>query len=317
MSDRARWGLCLIALGLGGMTAAAPQPDRLAPGDANLLISVNVRQALSAPLVKKYALAELQKALKRDERVAGALAAAGLDPLRDLDSVTVTVAGDLPHPRIFAVLRGRFDPEKMADIAVDFSKKYPDTLQIGRLTDRAVYQFKAEKQPFFAAFAARDAAVLATSRDDLAGVLTGATKAPAALSPRLKQALGKVDGGESAWLAAVITNQLKEKINERDPQSAELAAGLEAITATIEVTDGLKVIVVAHTRSAEAAESLYKKAEELLPILQFFAAGKDTQARALQEAVRNIKISTDKSSVRLVLQVTEEMIQKAARTKGK
>ncbi len=56
-----------------------------------------------------------------------------------------------------------------------------------------------------------------------------------------------------------------------------------------------------------------RKLDEVLPLLNFLAPGKDTVGRVAKEAVSSIKVATEKNDVRITLQLTEAMIQKAGK----
>jgi hypothetical protein len=293
-------------------TPARAEPDPLAPADSGLLVTVNVRQLAAAPLVQKYARAELARALARTERVGKALQAAGLDPLRDVDTVALAVSGDLLHPHVLAVVRGRFDPEKAQAAAAGYARSNPAELQIEGTGGGAVYRFRAEHHEVFAAFDG-GAVVMATTREHLAAALRSATGRPAPVAAPMQAALGKLTGKECAWLALVIAEPMKEALKRKDPQSAGLIASLESVTGGIEVTDAFRLELTAHTVTPEAAAQLRKKMDDVLPLLQFFAAADDAGARLLRDAVAGIKVDNQRGAVRVALQVSEEMIQKAMR----
>jgi hypothetical protein len=299
--------------------AAGPPPastaagvDPLTPGDACVLLVVDVRQLLAAPLVKKHALEGIGKALARSERVGEALRAAGLDPLRDVDTLTLAVSGDWPHPHVLAVVRGRFDPAKARAAATDYARHNPAELQLEPDGGRVVYQAHAHGQTTFAAFADGGALLVSTKREDLAAALARPDGSPAPLSGPMRSALAKLDGKEPVRLAVVITDRLKETIRRKDPDSAALAASLECVTGALEVTDAFRLTLAAHTTSPAAALQLRQKVEDVLPLLQLLAAGPDQGARLLKEAIDGIEVDTRGSAARLRVKVTEEMIRKSA-----
>src|SRR5262249_31146299 len=135
----------------------------------------------------------------------------------------------------------------------------------------------------------------------------------APLNPPMQKALDRLGGPECAWVAAVITDKMKQALKQQDADLGALAAALESVTGRLDVTDALQLVVVIHAANDEAAGQLRKKIDEILPLLNFLAPGKDTVGRVAKEALSSLKVSTEKNEVRITLQLTEEMIQRAGK----
>jgi hypothetical protein len=290
---------------------ASPQAgaDRLVPADAGILAVLDVRRTLATPLVKKYALGPLAQVLGRDDRVIRVLRAAGVDPLRDVDTITFAASGDLPRPRLLVVARGRFDLPRVHAAAADFARQNPEQFTATKEGGLTVYEIRAEKT-LFAAFADATTLVLSPAKDYAVASARKAGQAPAGLNPDLRAAMARLSGRESVWLAAVVSEQMKQELKQQDPQSAGLANALESVTGGIELTDALKLALVVHTADPGAAAQLRKKIDEVLPLLTFLAAGKDQVGRLAKEAVSTVKVAVDKKGVAVTLELTEDMIQK-------
>jgi hypothetical protein len=294
---------------------AKAEPDRLTPADADVVAVVNVRQLLAAPLVRKHALDTLTRVLNRDDRMVKLLGQAGLDPLKDVDTLTVATSGDLPNPRLVGLVRGRFDPAKVHAVAADFAKQNPEKLKATKEGDLVVYQVLADKATVYAAFADRFTLVVSPDRAQTLAVVQGAAKAAGRLNKQTQKVIDTVPAKDAVWVAAVVTDKMKEAA-KGDPDAAELVSALESATGGFQVDDAVKGALVLHTASAEAAAKWQKKIEEVLPLLNFLAPGKDAAGRLAKAAIGTIKVASEKSDVRITLQVTEEMIQKAAKKDG-
>ncbi len=322
MTRSPRWvrrlALGLAALVLMASTAVRGRPaapthaeaDPWAPADCGLLVVINVRQVAAAPLVQKYAREELSKALARTQRIGKALQAASLDLLRDIDRITLAVSGDLLHPHVLGIVRGHFDAARARAAAAEYARQSPTELQIENANGRALYHFRAEHHEVFAIFDG-STLILATSREHLAAALPASASLPAPRTAAMQEALGKLSGQESAWLALVVAEPMKETLKRKDPQSAELIASLQCVTGSIDVTDALSLVLTAYTATPQAALQLRKKVDNVVPLLQFFAAGNDVGARLLRDAVAGIRVENQHNAVRVTLQVSEDMIQKA------
>jgi hypothetical protein len=306
---------CCCGPVLAAPAPAAPakaEPDRLTPADSDVVAVVNVRQLLAAPLVRKYALDTLTRILNRDDRMVKLLGRAGLDPLKDVDTLTVSMSGDLPNPRLVGLVRGRFDPDKVHAVAADFAKQNPEKLKVTKEGDLVVYHVLADKTTVYAAFADRFTLVVSPDRAQTLAVVGGAAKAAGRLNKQTQKVIDMVPAKDAVWVAAVVTDKMKEAA-KGDPDAAELVAALGSATGGVEVDDGVKAALVLHTDGAESAGKWRKKIEEVLPLLNFLAPGKDAPGRLAKAAIGTIKVAADKSDVRITFQVTEEMIQKAAK----
>jgi hypothetical protein len=309
---------CCLAIEPVGSRAPAPPPasdrtDRLTPGSANILAVVDFRRTLGAPLVRKYVLEELRRLLGKEDRVVKVVRLAGLDPLTDVDTLTFAASGDINAPRLVGIVRGRFDPAKVRAAVEEYGKQNPDKIAQLKEGGQTLYQVQAEKT-LYAAFADAGTFVVSPSKEYLLDVMRKAAAAPERLNADMQKTVDRLSGRECAWVAAVITEQMKQALGKQDPDLAALAASLESITAHLELTDSLQLAVVIHAANIKAAAEVRKKIEEIvLPLLNFLAPGKETAARVAKEALSSIKVATDKNDVRITLQLTEEMIQKASK----
>src|SRR5262249_50193462 len=125
--------LRLLALTLSAFVAAAPvravEPDKLLRDDAEAVLVVNVRQILDSPLVHKHALEQAKAAPQTDPQLRQWIAASGVDPLKDVTTLTLSTAGGA-NGKVLMVVRGKFDLDKVKTAADDFAKKNPGKLKI-------------------------------------------------------------------------------------------------------------------------------------------------------------------------------------------
>jgi hypothetical protein len=313
----------LLALGAVPVQGFAPvaserqEADPLTPPEAGFLVSVNVRQLLDAPLIKKQASAAIAGATAKDERLSKLLKASGLDPLKDIDSLTITGTVDLVNPRGFAVLRGRFQPDKILEVVAEHAKQHPDKLKLVKEGSVQIVEVEAERgKQLFLAFADSKTLIGSMDKAYTAELVGKATKAPSKISKNLQSAIQKLTGKEFVWLAVVVSDQIKEAIKGQNKDAGELIGSLESVTGGIELTDAVNLAVVLHTTDATGAASIRKKIEEFLPVLNLLNAP-DESGRAVKEILNTLKVDNDKNSVRISLQVTEDAIKKAAPKKDK
>jgi hypothetical protein len=284
--------------------------DRLTPADAGFIVSVNFRQILDSPLIKKNALPAINAALAKEAHVRKLLETAGLDPLKDIDSLTVTGTIEGKQPRGFAVLRGRFQPDKLLAVLTEHAKEKAEKVKILDEGGLKIVRFEDHK-PVFAAFADNKTLIIAPEKSDLLEVVGRASKGPARLSKDLAGAIAKVSGKDALWLAVVISDEIKKALPGDNPAVAELVGPVKAITGGIELTDAVGLAIVIHTGDEDGASALKKKIDEFLPALNLFIPP-DGGGRMAKEVLSTLKVANDKNAVRISLQLSEEILKKAA-----
>jgi hypothetical protein len=311
--------LCLAAPAEAANRAPAParppraEPDRLTPADAEVLVRVNVRQMLEAPLVKKRALDVLKGALAQREELRKMLAAAGIDPFKDVEAVTISLSGDPARDgKLVAVVRGTFDPAKAQAAADDYARTNPGRLKASKEDGLSLYEVAADNKPLFAAFAGKDALVLTNSKEGTLATVRRAGQRPQAISRNLQAALDRLKGTESVWMATVVTDAVKQVL-KNDDGLKNFADALESVTGVVELTADARATLVIHTNDPTAATQIKAKIDEVLPLATFLAAGKDQGARLLKEVIGTIKLAADRTDVSIRLQLTDAQIEKATR----
>jgi hypothetical protein len=320
-------GLALVALCVAPAGAApVPAPraaqgveaDTLAPADTEFLMVVDIQQMLGSPLVKKYGLEDARAALKKNEQADKMLTATGLDPFKDLDTITLAGSGTAAKAKMLVVVRGRFDLDKVHAAAEDFAKQKPGQLKVSKEGDVQFYELKGKgtDKPAFAAFADKNTLVLSPSKDYTLEAVEKAGKAPAKLNPEMKEALGRLSGKESLWVAAVITDEAKRAMG-KSPMLGELGAKLESISGGVTLTDAVALSLLVHTSDAKAAALVKKKVNDFKPLLTLMAQSNEEAAPLVNDLLDNLKVNTEKTDVRISLKITEEMMEKAAKMKGK
>lgn len=312
----AAFGLFAVAV----VTAApAPTPsrsnhaelDRLLPRDADMVVQINVRQMLQSALVKKHALDPLKLLLRRNDEVRQLLRAAGLDPLKDIDTIGLSTAGNpMIGGKLVVVMRGDFAPDKARMALEEYMKKHPGHLKNVKDGDRTMWEILDDNKSFYAAFIGDKTLVLTASKEDTAALIRNAERTPKPPSAAMRSALEHLKGSESLWLAMVATDEVKQLL-KADDSTKEFASALQSVTGALEVSDDARLGLVVHTNSPEAATKIKGKLDELMPLLTFLGAGKDAGGRIAKEIVSNIKLNAEKNDVSLRIQITEDQIEKA------
>ncbi len=278
------------------------------PGDAEVVVAVNVRQMLQTPVVQKHALDPLKLVLKRNEELKQLLAAAGLDPLKDIDTIALSTSGNPTSTgKLLVVVRGHFDPDKVRTASADYAKKHPGRLKSVKEGDLPMWEITSDGKSFFAAFADKDTLVMTGTREDTIAVVRRASQPPQPLNKEMRAALDQLKGSESVWLAMVATDPIKQVL-KGDDLAKNFADALQSVTGALELTDDAQLSLVVHTNSPMAATRIKGKLDDLMPLLNVLGTGK---APLVGELLRGIKLETNRNDVSLRLKVTEAQFEKA------
>jgi hypothetical protein len=303
--------VCLLALVPVSAALAAAEPDRLTPRDAEMVVQVNVRQLLQTPLVQKHALDSLKTLLQRNDELQQLLRAAGLNPLKDIDTLSLSTSGNpMAGGKLLAVVRGDFTPEKAQGAAEEYAKKHPGRLKSLKDGDLPMWEVTSDGKSFYAAFAGNKTLVMTTTKEDTAAVVGRAGQTPQRPSAALQAALDHLKGSESLWMAMVATDEMRQLL-KNDDTAKDFAAALQSVTGTLELSDDAQFALVVHTNSPAAATQIKGKLDELMPLLTFLGAGKDKSGRIAKEVIDNVKLKSEQNDVSIRLHITEAQIEKA------
>ena len=232
---KTRWILAaalLITLVPVAAASAAAEPDRLTPSDAEMVVQVNVRQLLQTPLVQKHALDALKTLLIHNDEVRQLLRVAGLDPLKDIDTISLSTSGKpLSGGKLLVVVRGSFTPDKVRSAAEEYAKKHPERLKSKSVGDatKQMWEIQNDGKSFYAAFAGDKTLVMTATAEDTASVVRRAGQQPQRPSEAMQAALAHLKGNECIWLAPVATDDIKQMLKSEE-SAKDLAAALQSVT---------------------------------------------------------------------------------------
>jgi hypothetical protein len=256
--------------------AAAGANNLFAP-ETDMFVVLNLRQLLDSELSGKYLLPGLRQALDKPEgkEIFGAV---GLDPLRDLDRITIAgpmkLAGT--DSRSLLVLSGRFDVKKIAAVLDAEAKKDPTkltTVREGSVTlFKALYSKQAEPLYFYFAFADDRRFVVGVNPKFLARTLERAAKGEVwgIDNKQVADALASVHP-KSTFYAYQVGGLASGSIPGLAPENQAVSKLFEKTTGAtldIRVADGVRLLATFHTTDADAAKELKVGADQYLTQLK-------------------------------------------------
>jgi hypothetical protein len=308
-------GLALAALFLATSVYGAAVPEKMVPGSAEFVVTVNVKQILGSDLVKKYALDKIKEALKNPD-VTKMTEAFGIDPLKDVERLTVAARGDLQKTKkALMILNGTFDEKKIQDAATAAAKggefKY-ETSKEGKFTLHTVIPTQGETA--YLVFVDKGTVIASPSKDMLLEVVGGKA---AKIDSTLAKALAKSTGKESVFAASVVTDDIKAAAKANEGLK-NIVDKLEYSTFSLTASDGVNVNLAVQTADAETAAGLKLLVAGVgLPQLKKVVADNPLAPPFAKDLLDKIKVATEKSALVISLDVPAETIEKIIKDAGK
>jgi hypothetical protein len=313
---------CLFALALAvcwgsapALCRAAPAPaagpakvkvDPLVPADSEQVASLDIHKVLASPMVKPQ-VPMLKMLLAGNKEVTHILEAIGLDPFKDLDSLTLSNKGQ-DGEGVLLVLRGRFQQDKIHAHLEKFAKAQPEKLSLTKEGGLQLYEIKGD-QPAYAAFANNKTVVVTTSKERTVAAVKRAGKPGAKLNKGLAEAVDTLNGKEAMWMASVVTDAMK-KAMASNPQVGALAPKLKAFTMGVTLQEASDLRLGILTTDEKAAAQVKKVIDQVMPLLQLIAQGNEEFGPKLTALLENLKVTKEKDQVVVNLKVTKELAEK-------
>src|SRR5262249_23842947 len=134
---------CLVGVAALAGTSRAAEVDRFLPDKADSVVTINVKQALHAGLVKKYALELLEKALNDCGQARALLKEMGIDLFQDIDRVVAASAADGDKDHNVVIVHGRFDTAKFREGAKALALSQSEFVKLHKDGERCFYEVVA------------------------------------------------------------------------------------------------------------------------------------------------------------------------------
>jgi len=323
----------LTRLGAGLLTAAvltapvrAGEIDPVLPAETESVMAVNMRQIVDANLVKKYVLGQLKQAMAGND-AAKQLQELGLDPLKDIDRLTVGSWGDGEDANAVFVVRGKFDLEKMFAAAEAKARTDADKVKIVNEGKYKLVQVTLDNmpRPAFLTFADDKTIVGALDKKQ---VVAAADKAKEGGKPQLSKEIAalvlKQDEKASMYACAVVPKdriKLPPGVGGGIPgvDTAKLGEQLKSLRSyamTLRLTDDVSLELDAGMADAESANEFGASLSQLIGTAKGFlplVAGQQPAMKPLIDEINNtLKSSVKDKDVTLTLKLSGDAIGKAA-----
>jgi len=305
--------LTVVLLVLAGPALAAGLPKHLLPDDVEAVFFIDIKAVLQSGVVKTHALDPLKKALDNQPAAGVILQQLGLDPWKDLSSLTVAVCKikvavpeDQPpeaDAEVLVFVTGNFDVDKFTKLV-----KQADNIAASQQDGVAIYEMKEGPQPVFAAFLGAERLVAANRKDRVvAAIGQHAGKKQPTLNKGLAGMLDKVGGKQSMWMAMTLPETVKT-ILAAVPQVADVAKNIEGVTMGVTLTDSIVTEILVHTTDKGAAADIRRGLEQAKALATVLALNDKDYGTLIADVLNEIRISNDGNSAKVKVDLTPEKI---------
>lgn len=298
--------------------ARAAEVDKYLPNDTEILVTINVRQILDSPLVKKYALEHLKTAIKGSGETEQVLEALGLDPTKDVNSIALAgPGGDEPDKGLF-IVHGKFDTAKFAAKAKEAADQ-GNHLKITKAGDYNVYEVPIDSpgpvKTMFVAVVDQATIVASPGKAYISDALDKhAGKKQGSVNKDVQGLIGKEKAEQSVWVVVLSSALRKSSFANNDENVKKILDKFQSFTGGFTVTDEVALDGRIAAKNDSAAGDLKKELsnglEQAKGLAAVFAANQP-QLAPVSEVLDSIKVNAEKDSVLLKGKVSKDVIEKA------
>jgi hypothetical protein len=315
--------LCLAGLATALLflpAARAASPDNLIPGDSTLVMTINVKQILDAPLVKKHGVPAAKEALKGIDEANEILKDLGFDPFTDLDRVTFASPGGTDKDRGLIIVRGRFDVDKFKARAEKAAKDDGEILKIGKGGGKTIYELNlpGEGMPVFVALLNNSTLVASPGKDYIRDAIKKeASEAKEVFKNKDFQAvLSRLDLNQSIAFAAVAA---AFEGGELGP-AGEMLKKVDAAGGGLTLSDELKLQVVLSAKTADDADKVKDTINEGINAGIGFlglAVGNRKELEPVLDILKSVKATSKDKTVTLKVRIDSDVLEKISEKSDK
>jgi hypothetical protein len=307
--------LACALVALFALTLPAPAADinKYLPDDADLVMVINVKQLMQAPIVQKYAPQLLKKAAEGDDHLKKALTGLGFDPLKDLTSVTVASSGIGPDGKGTIIFEGTFDTAKFEAVAEAAGKDSP--VKVLKEGEHKIFEIKyaSEPKPAYAGILDKNTIVLATEKSQvLESFDRAAGKKTGKLKKELAALIEKANAAQSLWMVAPATVLTQAPI-PLDGDAAKTLAKIDNLNIGFTLTAEFKLAIAVVTKSADAAKEVKEQLNTGIEMIKGIVnqiASTEKKLSVVVDIIGAMRVANDGNVITLKSELSPEMIEK-------
>jgi len=323
-----------VVLSVGAARAA--EVEAVLPKETQQVMYVNFRQALDSDIVKKYAKSQIDQAMKSEE-VKKTIEALGLDPLKDIDNLSVGFWNDKEKSEMngVAILRGKFDAKKLfaavkveaeksdAKVSIEDIKEDGLEIKVVKMTNE-----NSNEKPFFATVADEKTIIGGSDKKYLVGAMKAFNgKEKSKLDKKLSDLVLKQDAKATMYFCGVVEGQLNEipdlsQLSNLGINGEELAKQIKemsTISVTVRLEKEVSLEMVFGMKDADSADGLSGNLDKLIDAAKTFlplvVQSQPNLAKAkpiLDDLTSSLKAKSKDKDVTFGFKIKAESIAEAA-----
>jgi hypothetical protein len=314
LSRGAALGLALVALlAMPARSARAVDPKYL-PAGAEMVFSINLKTMLESDLAKahKDGVAKLkQKILEKlgESHAKEYFDKAGFDLFHDLHSVTVTGGGGKDTDKLFLVLEGDFDSDKILDIARGI-----DDVKVGNVGKTPTLEItpKGDEKTIYAALLNDHVILAAGTRSLLTEGIARANSPKVTMKTSLKTLLDTTKATQSMNLVLTadgISNLMNDSPAPLPDNVNQQVQALDGISLNLTVAKDVSFQLVANVKDNDNASKLTKMLNFGLLAVRGMIGGKaenDEKYQLLLDVANTLAVAQQGQNVTLRGEISRE-----------
>ncbi|HKI38435.1 MAG TPA: hypothetical protein VKA46_41685 [Gemmataceae bacterium] len=305
----------VLALALILPAARAAEVDPYTPADSEWVLHFNLKQLAGAPAIAKYGAEQLRTGLHGGSDALKPLTALGVDPAKDVHTLTAAGSGLLQFDRALLIVRGAFDAEKLRKAADGLVKEQPAAWKADKQGDVTVYELRDKgRAPAYLAVLTDNTVVLSPGKKYVTAAAALDPKKPAKVSEPLRKLVENADAKDDVWLAALKSDHI-QKLLAKSSATSGIADDVTAFTGRLKVGDDARITFSVHTREKKAAEEVAPLLDAAKGFASLTVQGTAGLGPLLSDLIDACKTSTDGGTATLSGRLSEEQIAKALKKK--
>ncbi len=310
---------CLLLSALLVLPSLARSADVTAylPADTDVVVTMQVRQIAESELGMKIGKELIKELLGSSKQATAAVEATGLDPLKDLEIVTVGMDLDkTDNPRPFALLEGKWDVKKVEDAIAAYSKANPAKLALIKVGEKTAFKLPGSLQhdTMFGAVLDDTKMVIAGTEKDLTAAFAAAEgKRKPAISKELADLLATAKSNAPIFGRAWVKGKLGELKLPNEKLQAQVA-NVDWATAAVTIGKDVSLLVTINTPdepTAQLVSDLLGAAIGLLRLQLLVVVEDQPELKPLNELLRATRTAPSGKTVLAVGTVKGQSIEKA------
>ncbi|PHX63110.1 MAG: hypothetical protein CK551_07775 [Planctomycetaceae bacterium] len=305
----------VLALAVGSFAISYAQesaPKVQLPADTQALIRFNFRAMIDSPLAKKMGIekkSEIIKALDFDVEI---LAEMGFDPLKDIDSITITAPGGGDMEKCLIILAGKFKADKLVAIANEEAKNNKN-VKIHKAGVKTIFELKDffpdQQIPMFMMIASNSTILASTQKEYLEKAFANSGSKLA--NKDFSALVEKLDPDLAISMVAVSSAFPSKAIPE--PYKA-IIEGIDSIIGGIGVDEDVTLKINVFTKDEDSSKKLKETMDQgMAQALGFLGlmAAQEKELTPVLEFVKSMKTSSKEKMMSLEGKLPGKMIEDA------